>query len=65
MTRAGNERRQADVVEICERLISHGFINMGAHIACSQAYAALNRPGQAKIHMDILAALFPVDHHRG
>ena len=58
MGRAGSEQRQTDVVEICERLISHGFINMEAHIACSQAYTALNRPDQAKFHMDIITALF-------
>jgi hypothetical protein len=48
MAQAGKEQQQANVVEICERLISHGFINMEAHIACSQAYTALNRPDRVK-----------------
>jgi hypothetical protein len=58
MARSATEQRQTDVVEICERLISHGFINIEAHIACAQAYTALNRPDQAKFHMDITTALF-------
>jgi len=58
MARAAKEQQQTDVVEICERLISHGFINMEAHIACSQAYAALNRPDRVKFHMDTMTALF-------
>jgi hypothetical protein len=58
MGQAGREQRQTDAVEICERLISHGFINMEAHVACSQAYTALNRPDQAKFHLDIMTALF-------
>jgi hypothetical protein len=58
LARAGTEQRQTDVVEICVRLISHGFVNLEAHIACAQADTVLNRPDQAKSHMDIMTALF-------
>jgi len=58
MADAEREKRQTDVVKICERLIEHGFINMEAHIACSQAYSALSQPEPAKSHMDIMVALF-------
>jgi hypothetical protein len=58
MARANKEQRQSDVVEICQRLISRGFINVEAHLDCSLAYAALDRPDRAKFHMNVMTALF-------
>ncbi len=58
MERASTEQRQSDVLEICGRLITHGFINMEAHIACWHSDTVLNRLDQAKFHMDIITAEF-------
>jgi hypothetical protein len=58
MVQAEGEKRQSDVVEICERVIGRGFVNMEAHISCLGAYTALNRMDKAKFHRDIVTALF-------
>ena len=39
-------------------MITHGFINMEAHIACWNADTVLNRLDQVKFHMDIVTAEF-------
>jgi hypothetical protein len=58
MVVAEEEQRYADVVKIAERLINQGFINIEAHLSCSQAYSKLNNAEKAKFHMDVLTALF-------
>jgi hypothetical protein len=57
MYRAQSEKRYADALELAQKQIDHGFISMEAHIAASQAFAALNQPEKAKFHMDVLTAL--------
>lgn len=45
------------VVEIAEKLIDRGFVNIEAHATVVQAYTKLNDPAKAKFHLDVTTAL--------
>jgi len=39
--------------KLAEALIDHGFVNIEAQAACSQAYEAMNKAGKAKFHHNV------------
>jgi hypothetical protein len=44
-------------VEVAERMVQKGFVNIEAHMALATVYAQMNEPARAKFHMDVLTAL--------
>jgi hypothetical protein len=44
-------------VEIAERLISQGFVNIEAHADCVKAYEAIHDAAKSKFHLDVATAL--------
>ena len=55
--RAQSEKRYTDAIDLAQKQIDHGFINIEAHLVASQAYTALNQPEKTKFHMDVMMAL--------
>ncbi len=45
------------VVEIAERLIQEGFVNLDAHATCSEVHERLNEPRKAQFHLNVTNAL--------
>jgi len=45
------------VVEIAERLVEKGFVNIEAHASSIKPYTDLNNPAKAKFHRDVVTAL--------
>ena len=52
-----SERRFSDAMEMANRLLDEGYINMEAHIALVQAYKELKQPEQAQFHTKVVTAL--------
>jgi hypothetical protein len=44
-------------VETAEKIVQDGFVNIDAHVALAEVYAALNEPAKAKFHFDVAIAL--------
>src|ERR1035441_4872635 len=57
ISRAENEHQFAKAVEIAERLISQGFVNIEAHADCVKAYEAIHDAAKSKFHLDVATAL--------
>jgi Domain of unknown function (DUF4919) len=57
MNRAVNDREYDKVVEIGERLIRSGFVNIEAHATSASANVELHDSVRAKFHLDVTAAL--------
>jgi hypothetical protein len=57
MSRADNDHQFANLVEIAERLISQGFVNIEAHAECVKAYEAVHDAVKSKFHLDVTTAL--------
>jgi hypothetical protein len=54
---AGDNHDYSAVVEIAEKLVAKGFVNMEAHVALSTAYGQMNQPAKGKYHLDVTTAL--------
>jgi hypothetical protein len=57
MRRAVADHQPSKVVEIDERLIEQGYVNLEAHATAVQAYIQLNESAKAKFHLDVATAL--------
>jgi len=57
MRRARAKDNEEQVVREAQKLIESGFPNIEAHVAASQAYAALNRTSDAEFHHHVASAL--------
>jgi hypothetical protein len=57
MNGAVNDRRFEKIVEIAERIISRGFVNIEAHATCVNAYVEMHDALKAKFHLDVSTAL--------
>jgi hypothetical protein len=57
MNRAVADHEPRSVVEVAERLIEKGYVNMEAHATAVQAYTQLNESAKAKFHLDVTVAL--------
>lgn len=57
INRAEGDHQVARVVEIAERLIRQGFVNIEAHADCVKAYDAIHDAAKSKFHKDVTAAL--------
>jgi hypothetical protein len=57
MNRAVADHEPRSVVEVAERLIEKGYVNMEAHATVVQAYTQLNESAKAKFHLDVTVAL--------
>jgi hypothetical protein len=44
-------------LKTAQTMIEHGFVNIDAHLVCSQAYEALNNADRAKFHHEVAASL--------
>jgi hypothetical protein len=53
------------VVEVAEKLIEDGFVNVEAHATAAGAYAKLNEPQKAEAHFAITLALLRSIMNRG
>ena len=57
MQRSLQSKDYRKAVKTGEALIEHGYVNIQAHVVCSQAYGALKNPEKDKFHHDVAAAL--------
>jgi hypothetical protein len=57
MNQAARDHQLVKVVEIAERLIRQGFVNIEVHATCVKAYEELHESAKSKFHMDVTAAL--------
>ncbi len=57
MQRSLQSKNYRRALQTAENLIARGFVNIQAHVVCSQAYEGLNEPEKAKFHHDIAASL--------
>ena len=57
MNRAVADHQPSKVVEIVERLVEQGYVNLEAHATAVQAYTQLNESVKAKFHLDVATAL--------
>jgi hypothetical protein len=56
--RAAMQSKKFDqATRIAEKLIAQGFVNLEAHTVCEQAYEAMNKPSQARLHHDVAGLL--------
>ena len=57
MTSAEADHQFKKVIEVGEKLIERGFVNLEAHATLAQAYAELGDAAQSKFHLEIVTAL--------
>lgn len=57
INRAESDHQFDKVVEIAERLIRKGFVNIEAHADCVKAYEAIHDAAKSNFHLDVTAAL--------
>jgi hypothetical protein len=57
LNEAVRDHQLEKVVEIAERLIRQGFVNMEVHATCVKAYEELHEAAKSKFHLDVTTAL--------
>ena len=57
MNRAALDHRYTDAIDIAQRLLNEGYINMEAHVDLIQAYKETNQPDLAQFHTKVVTAL--------
>jgi hypothetical protein len=65
LRQATQELRFDRVANIAEELLERGFVNIRAHLACEEAYAALHDTAKASFHHRVAAALIDSILHSG
>ena len=57
MNRAAGERRYEDAIELAQKIIDAGFVNIEAHSIAAMACEALSKPQEAAFHKRVASAL--------
>lgn len=57
INRAGNDHQFDKIVEITERLIRQGFVNLEAHLDCAVAYEEMHDAAKSKFHRLVTRSL--------
>jgi hypothetical protein len=57
LNRADNAHDSAKMIEICERLLDQGFVNIEVHATLAKAYQDTQETKKSKFHLDVVTAL--------